>query len=129
MLAALAASAVLAFLARPAEPLWEDERTTVLSFALLLIAMVAGIGSLALRETLVRSISSGTLDPSSPQGGAYARRVLHRTWALSVLVAFFGFCVAWVSADALRALYYSLAAAVLLVFHAPRRSTLETLRV
>jgi len=124
MLAALAASAVVPFLAGPDDPWWPDARTTVLTFALTLLAMVAGVGSLALRETLVRSVASGTLDPRSPEGAAQLSSVLLRAWALCVVVALLGVFVAWVSAEPSRAWPYGVGAAALLLFHAPRRAAL-----
>jgi len=122
MLATLAALAALPFLAAPTDPWWPDARTAVFTFALTLIAMVAGVGSLALRETLVRSVSSGTLDPRSAEGAARVRSVLLRAWALCVVVGLLGAFVAYVSAEPRRAWPYGLGAVALLLFHAPGRA-------
>ena len=121
MVAALAASAAFPFLAGPDDPWWPDARASVLTFALTLLAMVAGVGSLALRETLVRSLASGTLDPRSAAGEARVGSVLLRAWFLCLVVALLGVCVAWVSAEPGRALPYDVGAAALLLFHAPHR--------
>jgi hypothetical protein len=121
MLAALAALAAFPFLAGPDEAWWPDARASVLTFALTLLAMVAGVGSLALRETLVRSLASGALDPRSAEGEARVGSVLLRAWGLCLVVALLGVCVAWVSAEPRRALAYDVGAAALLLFHAPHR--------
>lgn len=125
MLAAIAASAAFPFLAGPERPIWPDARASVLTFCLTLIAMVAGIGSLAVRETLVRGIASGTLDPQSVDGASSVRSGLLRAWVLCVVVALLGFSVAWVAAEPARVWPYDVGAAALLLFHAPRRSVLE----
>src|SRR5262245_13248515 len=122
MLAALGASLVAPFVAGPNDPWWPDARTTVLAFALTLLAMVAGVGSLALRETLVRDVASGAVDPDSPEGAARVGAVLLRAWALCVVVALLGAFVACVSAEPGRAWPYAMGAAALLLFHAPGRA-------
>ena len=125
MLVALAASASIPFFAGPKDPWWPDARTTVLAFALTILAMVAGVGSLAVRETLVRSIASGSLDPRSPRGATQVGTFLFRAWGLCIVVALFGVAVAWVSAKPLRAWPYAAGALALLFFHAPRRGALD----
>ena len=119
------ASAVVLTVAGPAQARWSHERTIVLTFALTLIAMVAGIGSLALRETLVRSVSSGSVDPRSADGAVYVRAILLRAWALCGAVALLGAFASWIAAAPALAWPYVVGATALLVFHAPRRSTLE----
>jgi hypothetical protein len=120
-LALVVASAVVPSVAGPAEPRWSHERTVVFTFALTLIAMVSGIGSLALRETLVRAVASGSIDQRSPEGAGYARAILLRAWALCGAVALLGWFVAWVAAAPALAWPYAAGAAALLLFHAPRR--------
>jgi hypothetical protein len=122
MLAAVAASAAFPFLAGPAEPWWPDARASVFAFALTLLAMVAGVGSLAVRETLVRSLASGALDPRSAEGEGGVGSAQLRAWVLCLVVALLGVCVAWVSAEPARALPYDAGAAALLFFHAPGRA-------
>ena len=123
--ACVLAAAALPALAGPDEPRWSHERTSVFTFALTLVAMVSGIASLALRETLVRAIERGQVDASTPAGAAYARAMLGRAWALCGAVGLLGAFVAWVAATPAFALPYAVGASALLCFEAPRRSALE----
>jgi hypothetical protein len=125
MLALVAALALLPFVAGPQQAWWSEPRTLVFTFVLTLIAMAAGVGSLALRESIVRGVSSGALDPRSPEGASSLRSMLRRTWLLCLGVALLGFFVAWTSASPHRTWPYSAAAAALLCFHAPRRGALD----
>ena len=120
-LALVVASTVVPAVAGPAEPRWSHERTVVLAFALTLIAMVSGIGSLALRETLVRAVASGSVDLRSPEGAGYERAILFRAWALCAAVGLLGWFVAWIAAAPALAWPYAVGAMALLLFHAPRR--------
>jgi hypothetical protein len=122
VLAALALSAALPITLGPTVPWWPDARSDVLTFALTLLAMTAGVGSLAIRETLVRSVASGAVSPQTPEGAFTVRSSLLRAWILCLIVGLLGFCVAWVSASPIRALPYALGAGALLLFHSPRRS-------
>jgi Flp pilus assembly protein TadB len=83
--------------------------------------MVSGIGSLALRETLVRAVANGSADLRSPEGAAYERAMLLRAFGLCGLVGLLGWFVAWVAAAPVLAVPYAVAATALLLFHAPRR--------
>jgi len=123
-LALVLASAVVPAVAGPTEPRWTHDRTVVFTFALTLIAMVSGIGSLALRETLVRTLAQGGVDPGTPQGAGYAAAMLLRAWALCGAVGLLGAFVAWVAAAPAFALPFAAGATALLVFEAPRRSAL-----
>jgi hypothetical protein len=127
-LALVLASAVVPAVAGPAEPRWTHERTVVFTFALTLIAMVSGIGSLALRETLVRTLARGGVDPRTPQGAGYAAAMLQRAWALCGAVGLLGGFVAWVAAAPAFAIPYVAGATALLLFEAPRRSVLDPSR-
>ena len=107
------------------EPRWSRDRTVVFTFALTLVAMVSGIGSLALRETLVRGIERGQVDAATPEGRGYAQAMLGRAWALCGAVGVLGALVAWLAATPAFALPYAVGATALLLFEAPRRSALE----
>jgi hypothetical protein len=120
MLTTLAGVMAVPALAGPREPWWADARIEVFTYPITLFAITCGVGSLALRERLVRAVSSGTLDPHSAEGGGRVRSVLLRVWALCVAVAIFGAFIAWVAADPRRAWPYAVGAAALLAFHAPR---------
>jgi len=122
MLAALVLAAAFPFLVGPEDPSWPDARIDVFTFAITLLAMVAGVGSLALRETLVRAVASGTLDPRSPDGADRVRVDLFRAWALCVAVGLLGAFVAYASARPSRVWPYALGAGALLLFHAPGRA-------
>jgi hypothetical protein len=124
-LAALAVLAVLPFLVGPTEAVWSNERALVFTFVLTIFALVCAVGSLALRETLVRSVSSGALDPSSNEGGTAVGRTMRRIWLLCLLVAVLGGIGAWFSASPARTVPFVLGALALLGFHAPRKSTFE----
>jgi hypothetical protein len=119
------ASVVVPTVAGPAQARWSHERTVVLTFAVTLIAMVLGIGSLALRETLVRGISTGRVDPRSAEGAVYVQAILLRAWALCGGVGLLGGLVAWIAAAPPLAWPYVVAATALLLFHAPRPSALD----
>ena len=121
MLALAVASVAVPLAAGPEAPLWSHERTLVLTFALTLIAMVAGIGSLALRETLVRAVAGGSVDLRSAAGAGYAQAMELRAWALCGVVAGLGWLVAWIAAASALAWPYAVGAAALLLFHAPGR--------
>ena len=121
MLAALVASAALPAFVGPDAPWWPDARIDVFTFAITLLAMVAGVGSLALRETLVRAVAGGTLDARSADGAARVRSVLLRAWALCVAVGLLGAFVAYASAQPGRVWPYALGAGALLLFHGPGR--------
>jgi hypothetical protein len=120
LMATLAGVMAVPALAGPREPWWADARIEVFTYPITLFAVTCGVGSLALRERLVRAVSSGTLDPHSAEGGGRVRSVLLRAWALCVAVAIFGAFIAWVAADPRRAWPYAVGAAALLAFHAPR---------
>jgi hypothetical protein len=120
MLATLAVVTAVPAFAGPKDPWWADARIEVFTYPITLFAVTCGVGSLALRETLVRAVSSGTLDPHSAEGRGRLRSVLLRAWALCVAVAILGAFIAWVAADPRRAWPYAVGAAALLVFHAPR---------
>lgn len=100
---------------------WYDAQTSVAQLVLGLLALVAGVGTFALRETLVlRDLRSGTLDPSSASGFARIQRTLVALWSLCLVIGLFGHVLAWGAAKPIAAMPFLLAAAVLLVLHAPR---------
>jgi hypothetical protein len=100
---------------------WYAAQTSVAGFVVTLFALLAGVGSFTLRESLVgRDMRSGALDPTTPAGFARVRAMLLVLWSLCLLIAVLGAGLAW-GADSPRAGWpYALAAAGLLVLHAPR---------
>ena len=118
---ALDAIALTRFLPVRAHP-WYDAQTSVALLVLGLLALVAGVGTFALRESLVlRDLRSGTLDPNTPSGFARIQRTLVALWALCLVIGLFGDVLAWGAAKPIVATPFLIGAAVLLVVHAPRR--------
>jgi hypothetical protein len=101
---------------------WYDAQVSVAGFALALFALVAGVGTFTLRESLaLREIRLGSLDPSTPAGFARVRAMLVVLWTLCLAIGLLGCGLAWGAASPRAAAAYIFAAAVLLVLHAPRR--------
>lgn len=120
--ASLAIDAIALVQLMPArvEP-WYEAETSVVRLVLGLLALVTGLGTFALRETLVlRDLRSGALDPNTASGSARIRRMLVALWSLCLVIALLGDVLAWGSARPIAAAPFLLAAAVLLVVHAPR---------
>jgi hypothetical protein len=63
MAAMLALSAAVPFFPGAAPRPYGDAEISVLALVLSLLAMTAAVGSLASRESLVRAIASGAIDP------------------------------------------------------------------
>jgi len=120
-LLALDAIALMRFLPVRAHP-WYDAQTSVALLVLGLLALVAGVGTFALRESLVlRDLRSGALDPSTARGFARIQRTLVALWLLCLLIGLFGDVLAWGAAKPIVAAPFLIGAAVLLMLHAPRR--------
>ena len=119
-LLALDAIAVARFLPVRVHP-WYDAQTSVALLVLGLLALVAGVGTFALRESLVlRDLRSGTLDPNSASGFARIQRTFVALWSLCLVIGLFGNVLAWGAGTPIVAAPFLLATAVLLVVHAPR---------
>jgi hypothetical protein len=100
---------------------WYDAEIYVARFVLGLLALVTAVGTFALRESLVlHDLRSGALDPNTEGGLARIRRKLAALWLLCGGVAVYGNVLAWGSARLTEAVPFLLAAALLLVLHAPR---------
>jgi hypothetical protein len=101
---------------------WYAAQTAVAGFVLALFSLTAGVGTFALRETLVlRKIRRGAIDPLTPSGFARVRTTLLGLWALCLLIGLFGSVLAYAAASPRAAWPYVAGAAVLLVLHAPRQ--------
>jgi hypothetical protein len=122
LFALLPLDAVALFVLAPARAdSWYAAEASVVQFVLGLLALTAGVGTFALRETLaLRELRSGTLDPSTARGFAQIRRMLVALWSLCLAVAALGNVLAWGSARPLSAMPFLLASAALLLLHAPR---------
>jgi hypothetical protein len=100
---------------------WNAGEAAVAIFVLSILALVAGVGSFAIRESLaLRDLRSGALDPGTPAGFAQLRRALLVLWALCDAIGILGFLAAFGSASPRVALPYTAGAALLLLLHAPR---------
>jgi hypothetical protein len=120
MMVLLALAAATPFFVSPTPTPYGDAATSVLTFVVSLLAMTAAVGSLAARESLVRGISSRAVDPQSTRDAARILRTLLGTWALCLVVGWLGTFLAWSAAKPALAWPYLIAAATLLMFHAPR---------
>jgi len=102
---------------------WYDAQASVAGFVLALLSLVAGVGTFTLRESLaLREIRSGTLDPTTPEGFSRVRLMLFVLWTLCLVIGLFGCGLAYGAASPRAALPYLIAAAILLVLHAPRKA-------
>lgn len=119
MLALLAGSAATPFFVGPMSAAYSDAGIEVLGFVLTLLAMTAGVGSLAVHESLLRAVWAGA-DPGSSRGAVRLLRSLLGAWALCLIVGDMGLILAWAAARPISAWPYVLAATALLAFHAPR---------
>jgi hypothetical protein len=100
---------------------WYEAEASVAQLVLGLLALVTGVGSFALRETLVvRDLRSGALDPNTAGGFQRVQRTLVALWSLSLVIAALGNVLAWGAARPLAAAPFLIGAAALLVVHAPR---------
>jgi hypothetical protein len=106
----------------PARPdPWHAGQTAVAGFVLSILALVAGVGTFALRESLVlRQLRLGSLDPRTRAGSVRVGTMLLALWTLCLLIGLLGGVIAYGAASPRAAWPYVAAAAVLLVLHAPR---------
>jgi hypothetical protein len=121
----LAALVAALFVIGPSATPYTDAGVSVLAFVLSLFAMTAAVGSLASRESLVRAIAAGAIDPRTPRDRSRTLRTLLGTWTLCVVVGALGSMLGWAAAKTQFALPYWVAAATLLAFHAPRAAILD----
>jgi hypothetical protein len=113
------------FVAHRAVP-WYDAQTAVAGFVLAMLALVAGLGSLAMRESLVfRDVREGRIDPNTPDGMIQLRVRLFGLWLLCALVGAFGAVMAYYSDRPVIGWPYFAGSAVLFALHAPRAAFLR----
>ncbi len=100
---------------------WYEAEASVVQLVLGILALVAGVATFAIRETLVlRDLRSGALDPNTASGFARVRRALVALWSLCLVIALLGNVLAWGAGTPIAAAPFLIGAAVLLVLHAPR---------
>ena len=121
----LAALVAALFVIGPSTARYDDAGVSVLAFVLSLFAMTAAVGSLASRESLVRAIAAGAIDPRTPRDRSRTLRTLLGTWTLCIVVGALGSMLGWAAAKPQFALPYWVSAATLLAFHAPRTAILD----
>jgi hypothetical protein len=97
---------------------WNAAETAVAGFVLAILALVAGLGTFALRESLVQR-EPGGLDPATPEGFALARARLIELWLLCAVIGVLGAIMIRHSGRTAAGLPYLLGAAALFVLHAP----------
>lgn len=114
-------------LAPRAEP-WSDAESAVAGFVLLIFALVTGVATFALRETLVLREEESIALPSGSAEGIWVRTRLVALWTLCALVGAYGGFLAHGAGRPAIAWPYLAGAAVLFVIHAPRAGFLERIR-
>lgn len=127
-LALFAALPVIAALPRVLPPRtdpWSEAGTAVAGFVLVLFALVTGVATFALRETLVlREEETGTFMRGGG-GGIWVRTRLVVLWSLCALVGFYGGILGRYSASPASAWPYLVGAGALFLLHAPRAAFLQ----
>jgi hypothetical protein len=99
---------------------WNAAETAVAGFVLAILALVAGIGTFALRESLVqRRAGEGGLDPATDDGFTRLRFRLVGLWLLCAAIGVLGGIMIRHSGGLAAGLPYLVGAAALFVVHAP----------
>jgi len=115
-------------LVMPRSSPWYDAQTAVAGFVLAILALVAGIGTFAARESLVlRDVREGRIDPRTPAGMIQLRVGLGAIWLLCALIGAFGALMAYYSARPAVGWPYIAGSAVLFALHAPRGRFLRSI--
>lgn len=126
MLVGIALDVALPLLLPPPSQPWYEARAQVVRFVLALLSLSAGVGTFALRETLVmRGLRAGVLDPMTPQGLARVRATLIVLWALCELIGVFGLVVSLGSGRPTFGWPFAVASVVLLILHRPHAAWLS----
>ena len=105
---------------------WYDAQTAVAAFVLVILALVGGVSSFAMREAIVREdASDGQIDLHTGAGIAQLRRRLFALWLVCAAVGSLGGLLGYYSNRADLAWPYVAGAAALFAIHAPRRGLLR----
>lgn len=104
---------------------WSEAQTAVAGFVLLLFALVTGVGTFALRETLVSREAEQGAFTSGAADGFWVRTRLVALWLLCALVGGYGGVLGHYAGLPAAAWPYLAGAAALFVIHAPRASFLR----
>lgn len=109
-------------LVAPVPDPWNTAESAVAGFVLAILALCAGIGTFAMRESLLlRDVREGRIDPTTPEGLAIVRTRLVALWALCSTIGMLGAILVHWSGRPGTGAPYLVAAAALLVLHAPNR--------
>ena len=125
VVALLAGVAATPYYFGPRSTTYTDAGLDVLQFVLALLSTTAGVGSLAVRESVLRAIWRGDYGASDGEALERLGRALLGAWVLCLVVGALGGVLAWASASPWRSWPYLLAAGGLLAFHSPRASLLR----
>lgn len=119
LLASLALWLALPRLAPWPDP-WNAAETAVAGFVTAILALVAALGTFALREALVeRDLAGGRLDPTTAEGFATVRTRLIELWLLCAAIGALGGLMSRHAEHAAAGWPYLVGAAALFVIHAP----------
>jgi hypothetical protein len=118
-LVALAALLATAHLVPARQHPWHPAQTAVAGFVLALLSLTLGVSTFAAREKLAE-VRAATPAPVPAASVARVRGLLLTLWARCLLIGVFGCLLAYGGASPAAAWPFLLAAAVLLVLHAPR---------
>jgi hypothetical protein len=117
--AALALLLAAAHLVPARQSPWHSAQSAVAGFVLAILSLPLGVSTFAAREKLAE-VRAATPDPAPPGSVARVRALLLALWARCVLIGVFGCLLAYGGASPAAAWPFLLAAAALLVLHAPR---------
>jgi hypothetical protein len=113
--------------ATPLPDPWNAAETAVAGFVLAILALVAGLGTFALRESLVERDADATRGASA-DGGARVQLRLVELWLLCAVIGALGGIMIRHSGRPATGLPYLIGAGALFVIHAPTRRLCQRLR-
>jgi hypothetical protein len=128
LLATLAVWLALPLLLAPRPAPWSAAETAVAGFVLALLALVAALGSFALRESIVQREPGSEPDPATPEGFALVRARLIELWLLCATIGVLGGVMIRYSGRPAAGWPYLAGAAALFVLHAPTPRLFRRLR-
>lgn len=124
LLASLLVWALAPRLMPPRAHPWGEAATAVAGFVLTLFALVTGVGTFSMRETLVMREAETGAPANHAVDGFWIRTRLVTLWLLCAMVGVYGGILGRYSAFPATAWPYLIGAAVLFVIHAPRAAFL-----
>lgn len=125
VMALLGGVAAAPYLFGPAATTYTEAGLEVLQFVLALLSTTAAVGSLAVRETVLRALWRGEYTGNDSDALERLGRALLGAWLLCLVIGVLGAILAFASAAPARGWPYLLAASALLLYHAPRPGLLR----